>query len=219
MYLQVILSDGVHHCQGMIATQHNHLVDSGVLHDNVLVKVSNFMKNDIQNRPLIILLKFEIVDGPMDKIGSPTDIGIIGNLKSLDNGGSLRRGGNGGATNGGSGEDQTQQLRNPYRKHKLVKSNDDTTHLVKRRTTENQQQKQQHIITIPKTEERIDRERLRQYRCKSIDFELPSLITSIENSAFYHFGSLETINLPPSVTVIGESAFYFCKSLTTVNLP
>ncbi len=45
------------------------------------------MKNDIQNRPLIILLKFDIIDGPMTKIGSPQDIGEIGNLRSLGGGG------------------------------------------------------------------------------------------------------------------------------------
>mmetsp|Transcript_5555 Transcript_5555/g.8290 ORF Transcript_5555/g.8290 Transcript_5555/m.8290 type:complete len:235 (-) Transcript_5555:3274-3978(-) len=97
---RAILSDGNHHCQGMLATQHNHWVESGVLCDNVLVKVADFMKNDVQNRPLIILLKFEVVDGPMTKIGTPTDIGMIGSLKSLGNGGGERHGnGNGNGDN------------------------------------------------------------------------------------------------------------------------
>mmetsp|Transcript_4209 Transcript_4209/g.8036 ORF Transcript_4209/g.8036 Transcript_4209/m.8036 type:complete len:641 (-) Transcript_4209:189-2111(-) len=71
---RAILSDGTHHCQGMLATQNNHFVETGHITDNVLLKINDFLKNIVQNKTLIILLNFEILANPGYKIGNPTAI-------------------------------------------------------------------------------------------------------------------------------------------------
>lgn len=71
---RVILSDGVHHCQGMLSTQNNHLVESGHIVDCTLLQINDFLKNLVQNKTLIILLGFQILSNPGRIIGTPTPI-------------------------------------------------------------------------------------------------------------------------------------------------
>ena len=71
---RVIISDGVQHCQGMLTTQNNHFVESGEVAPNVILKVSDFMKNIVKETTIIILLGFEIVNNPGHTIGTPTPI-------------------------------------------------------------------------------------------------------------------------------------------------
>eukprot|EP00979_Chaetoceros_neogracilis_P001815 scaffold330_cov179-Chaetoceros_neogracile.AAC.3 len=71
---RVILSDGIHHCQGMLATQNNHYVETGAIANNVILQVSDYMKNVVQNKTLIILLGFEVLNNPGQSIGSPSSI-------------------------------------------------------------------------------------------------------------------------------------------------
>mmetsp|Transcript_30759 Transcript_30759/g.35880 ORF Transcript_30759/g.35880 Transcript_30759/m.35880 type:complete len:644 (+) Transcript_30759:225-2156(+) len=71
---RVILSDGKHHCQGMLATQHNMFVESGDLTDFSLVRITDSMKNLIQDRAVIILLQLDLLSNPGHKIGVPKDI-------------------------------------------------------------------------------------------------------------------------------------------------
>lgn len=71
---RAILSDGTHHCQGMLATQNNHYVESGQICDNVILQINDFLKNIVQNKTLIILLGFRILSNPGHKIGNPIAI-------------------------------------------------------------------------------------------------------------------------------------------------
>jgi hypothetical protein len=48
---------------------------------------------------------------------------------------------------------------------------------------------------------------------------IPSSVTSIGESAFYHCDSLKTISIPENVTSIGDLAFYCCSSLTDIAIP
>ena len=48
---------------------------------------------------------------------------------------------------------------------------------------------------------------------------IPEGVTSIGNSAFYHFYNLTSIEIPSSVTSIGESAFFYCNGLTSIEIP
>lgn len=77
---RVILSDGTHHCQGMLATQNNIHIEKGELTDNSVLKVNDFMKNLVQQKTLIILLGFNILSNPGIVIGSPSPIDKVENI-------------------------------------------------------------------------------------------------------------------------------------------
>jgi len=71
---RVILSDGTHYVQGMLATQQNCLVQSQKLMDNTIIKATEFMNNLVQGKSVVILLNLEVVSSGHDKIGNPMDI-------------------------------------------------------------------------------------------------------------------------------------------------
>mmetsp|Transcript_17342 Transcript_17342/g.26844 ORF Transcript_17342/g.26844 Transcript_17342/m.26844 type:complete len:643 (+) Transcript_17342:71-1999(+) len=71
---RTILSDGQHYVQGMLATQINHMVHSGQIADNSIVRVDDFMNNTVQNRTVIIVLGLTVMDTTAQRIGSPVDI-------------------------------------------------------------------------------------------------------------------------------------------------
>ncbi|MDE6023169.1 MAG: leucine-rich repeat domain-containing protein, partial [Muribaculaceae bacterium] len=51
------------------------------------------------------------------------------------------------------------------------------------------------------------------------EYEIPTTVTSIGNSAFYYCRGLTSVTIPNSVTSIGEEAFYGCSSLISVTIP
>ena len=50
LIVRIILSDGNHFIQGMLATQLNHLVDDHTLDKNTVVKLKQFVTNAVQGR-------------------------------------------------------------------------------------------------------------------------------------------------------------------------
>jgi hypothetical protein len=70
---RLILSDGAHFIQAMLATQHNHLLESQAVQKNTLVKLTSFALNMVQDRRLVIILGLEPV-GQEDKIGDPKNV-------------------------------------------------------------------------------------------------------------------------------------------------
>ncbi|MBQ6187816.1 MAG: leucine-rich repeat domain-containing protein [Prevotella sp.] len=48
---------------------------------------------------------------------------------------------------------------------------------------------------------------------------IPSSVTTIGNSAFYHCSSLTSVTIPRSVTSIGVGAFWGCTGLASVTIP
>lgn len=67
-----------------------------------------------------------------------------------------------------------------------------------------------HLSSIPKGF-------LTNTSIKHID--IPDHITSIDEFAFAHCGSLTSVTIPDSVTSIGEAAFCDCSSLTSITIP
>ena len=59
----------------MLATQLNNIVNSGQIKENSIVKVTDFMKNTVQDRVVVIILNIEVVGEHDGRIGVPTDIG------------------------------------------------------------------------------------------------------------------------------------------------
>ncbi|SPO26224.1 probable Replication factor-A protein 1 [Ustilago trichophora] len=72
---RIILSDGVHYAQAMLASQKRSMVESGELEKHCLVRISQYASNSVQNRRILILLDLEVVQKPtMDRLGSPTNV-------------------------------------------------------------------------------------------------------------------------------------------------
>ncbi|WVQ65870.1 uncharacterized protein L199_004048 [Kwoniella botswanensis] len=71
---RLILSDGKHFIQAMIATQLNGMVESKEIDRNVLIKLTGYVTNAVQGRKLVIILQLETVPWNGEKIGNPTNI-------------------------------------------------------------------------------------------------------------------------------------------------
>ncbi|GMH90990.1 hypothetical protein TrST_g6866 [Triparma strigata] len=71
---RVILSDGTHYIQGMLATQLNQLVADNQLVENAIICLKEFITNVVQDKTVLILLKCEIVSTHPAKIGNPTEV-------------------------------------------------------------------------------------------------------------------------------------------------
>lgn len=69
---RVVISDGQHKSHGMLATQNNFHIEEGTLTECCLLRVKDFMQNNIQGKTLIILLGFDIIGNPGHIIGNPT---------------------------------------------------------------------------------------------------------------------------------------------------
>ena len=65
-----------------------------------------------------------------------------------------------------------------------------------------------------------DKSRIISFRNKNIEsYVIPSSVTSIGYSAFYHCDFLSKIVIPSSVTSIGNNAFSGCRSLSDIVIP
>ena len=72
---RVVLSDGVHYTQAMLATQLKPLVENGMLDKNVVVRITQFTSNTVQNRKILILLNLEPISSALPhRIGNPQNI-------------------------------------------------------------------------------------------------------------------------------------------------
>lgn len=67
----MILSDGVHYQQAMLATQQNHLVEAGQIDKNAIVVVKQYAMNEVQGRRIVICLDVDPQGIADDKIGTP----------------------------------------------------------------------------------------------------------------------------------------------------
>jgi len=83
---RIILSDGECYVQGMVATQLNHFLSNNQLRTNNIVRIQNYMINDVKGKKVIILLGFEILDADLTtKIGTPVDVERVGAAKLASN--------------------------------------------------------------------------------------------------------------------------------------
>jgi len=70
---RVILSDGQHFMQGMLATQVNSLVVDGTLKEMAVIVARDVITNLVSEKNIAILLGFDVVENPGSKIGNPVD--------------------------------------------------------------------------------------------------------------------------------------------------
>ncbi|KAL8137076.1 hypothetical protein V2J09_003077 [Rumex salicifolius] len=71
---RMLVSDGTHTQQAMLATQRNDLVKSGRLQKGSIVKLLQFVCNLIQNRKIIIIIELEVVKEQCDLLGQPASL-------------------------------------------------------------------------------------------------------------------------------------------------
>jgi replication factor A1 len=70
----MLVSDGAHTLQAMLATQLNHLVQEDKVVPRCLVKLDEFICNTVHDRQIAIVLQLSVVSGPVDAIGNPAAI-------------------------------------------------------------------------------------------------------------------------------------------------
>ncbi|KAH7889519.1 hypothetical protein F5I97DRAFT_1995013 [Phlebopus sp. FC_14] len=71
---RIIISDGVHFVQAMLATQLNELVTNGQIMKNTVVVVDKLTCNFVQDKRLIIILDLHVLSREEEKIGSPVAV-------------------------------------------------------------------------------------------------------------------------------------------------
>ncbi|KAH9262341.1 hypothetical protein BASA82_000609 [Batrachochytrium salamandrivorans] len=65
------ISDGQHFTVAMLATQHNGLVKSNQLRPHTILRIREFITNEVQQKQIIILLDVEVMDQSSGKLGNP----------------------------------------------------------------------------------------------------------------------------------------------------
>ncbi|KAI8393889.1 putative replication factor-A protein 1 [Radiomyces spectabilis] len=69
---RIIISDGVNFMQAMLASQHTPMVEKGDLTRYAIVRLKQFVCNELQNRKILIILDLDVVDkNQQQKIGNP----------------------------------------------------------------------------------------------------------------------------------------------------
>lgn len=74
---RVVMSDGQHYVQGMLASQLNYLAETQALQINCLLEVTDFMTNSVGGKKtIVILLNARVLTnvGSHSRLGSPTEI-------------------------------------------------------------------------------------------------------------------------------------------------
>ncbi|KAJ6525476.1 hypothetical protein DFH09DRAFT_1188504 [Mycena vulgaris] len=72
---RIIVSDGEHFIQAMLATQLNHLVKDEEISKNTIVNITKMTCNFVQDKRLLIILSLDVVEHTEEKIGSPANLG------------------------------------------------------------------------------------------------------------------------------------------------
>ncbi|KZP17889.1 replication factor-a protein [Athelia psychrophila] len=71
---RIIISDGEHFLQAMLATQLNHMVKENSIGKNSIAVIDKLTCNFVQGKRLIIILALQVVSTDEEKIGNPTAI-------------------------------------------------------------------------------------------------------------------------------------------------
>ncbi|SNX84757.1 probable Replication factor-A protein 1 [Melanopsichium pennsylvanicum] len=72
---RIILSDGIHYAQAMLASQKRSMVESGELEKHCLIRISQYASNSVQNRRILILLDLQVTHAATaDRLGTPTNV-------------------------------------------------------------------------------------------------------------------------------------------------
>jgi replication factor A1 len=71
---RMMVSDGTHFLQAMLATQLNALVQDGQINARCVVRLDEFICNTVHERQIAIVLQLTVVSPPIDQVGAPVAI-------------------------------------------------------------------------------------------------------------------------------------------------
>ncbi|KAF7544573.1 hypothetical protein G7046_g9758 [Stylonectria norvegica] len=73
---RLVMSDGQHYVQTMLATQANHVVHDGKLVRGCIVRVKQYTPNNLKGKNILVILDLEVIDslGVQEKIGEPSAV-------------------------------------------------------------------------------------------------------------------------------------------------
>lgn len=71
---RLAISDGIHYQQAMLATQLNALVADNHIQLNCLVRLNDFICNNLQNKRILIILNLDVIAPLPAKVGNPVGI-------------------------------------------------------------------------------------------------------------------------------------------------
>eukprot|EP00871_Galdieria_phlegrea_P004639 jgi/Galph1/5176/GphlegSOOS_G3819.1 len=71
---RTVLSDSRHYQQSMLSTQLNTLVKEQKVQTGCLVRLLEYVVNDVAQKRIIIVLNLEPITGPLEKIGNPVNV-------------------------------------------------------------------------------------------------------------------------------------------------
>ncbi|KAK6519383.1 Replication factor A protein 1 [Arthrobotrys megalospora] len=72
---RIVVSDGIHFTQGMIASQSNHFMADGKIDKGSIVKVKEYEAGKVKDKSVLIVLAVELLkDTPEEKIGDPKQV-------------------------------------------------------------------------------------------------------------------------------------------------
>ncbi len=71
---RLAVSDGEKYQQAMLATQLNKLVSDQLIQLNCLVRLNDYICNEVQNKRIIIILNLDVVSAPPNRIGNPVAV-------------------------------------------------------------------------------------------------------------------------------------------------
>ncbi|CAM1500729.1 Fc.00g098910.m01.CDS01 [Cosmosporella sp. VM-42] len=73
---RLVMSDGQHYVQTMLATQANHVVHDGKLVRGCLVRVKQYTPNNLKGKHILVILDLEVIEslGVHEKIGQPSAV-------------------------------------------------------------------------------------------------------------------------------------------------
>lgn len=98
---RLVVSDGIHYMQGMLAPTQNPLVEQQAIQPNCIIELEEYVCNAIQARKVMIILKCNVIGA-----GGPT-VSVIGNAVNIEQ---LQ---NGSADHSMSGNGMNQQMVQP----------------------------------------------------------------------------------------------------------
>ncbi|KAK4526405.1 hypothetical protein GAYE_SCF23G4319 [Galdieria yellowstonensis] len=82
---RMVLSDSRHYQQSMLSTQLNGLVKEQKVQTGCLVRLQEYVVNDVAQKRIIIVLNLLPLTGPLEKIGNPVNVEQVQNAQTNSN--------------------------------------------------------------------------------------------------------------------------------------
>ena len=86
---RLVVSDSQHYQQAVVVTELNAMVSSGEVQKLGLIRLTEFICKGVQNRRVIIIFGLEVVSGPVERLGEPSNVDQAGAAAGAVGGGQV----------------------------------------------------------------------------------------------------------------------------------